>query len=302
MLVPALAGFSLLLLMGASGKKKKQSAVEVEEAAEELADPETDAFTELAKQQGAQVLPPSVVVGAKPAPVQEVLPVDDDEPDEPDEPDDDEPDELVEAVEVDDDDESTNPKGPFELPPEVAKETELVGVPIAPPAPPAPPAQPAPPAPPAQEVAKETAPVQEIPVPPPKPQASAPSVVPEDTAALVSVMLQEEASPGWKRASGELRHWQAARGLKADGLLGPKTALAIASEVGTVPIVRYWPRGTYREGSWLKDYRQALRVLSLKAKEPRKSQLEAAADREQGQGWGSASGPIKNTIQLSKVS
>lgn len=149
-----------------------------------------------------------------------------------------------------------------------------------------------------EEIAPEEPEVPEVPVAPPAPVATAPARVPADTAKMVAALLADEANANWKEKSGAVMDWQESRGLTSDGLFGPKTALTIAAEIGTVPIVRFWPRSSFRESNHLPDYRKALRALSMKADEPRASQLVAAADREQGQGFGRGQTPIKNLIVL----
>lgn len=141
------------------------------------------------------------------------------------------------------------------------------------------------------------------PVTPPAPAAQAPAVVPADTAALVQALLQAEATKGWKKIDAAVMAWQKSRGLKQDGKFGPKSALTVAAEIGTVPIIRYWPTGQYKEGPWLNQYRAALLELAAKATEPRASQLRHSAQREQGQGFGTSSAalPAALLINLSQV-
>lgn len=126
---------------------------------------------------------------------------------------------------------------------------------------------------------------------------NAPTTIADDTADLLALMLADEAQPNWKRKIPELASWQAARGLKADQMFGPKSAQTMAKETGLLPIVRYWPTGSYREGKWLKDYRAALLAEAASASEPRASQLKAAALREQGQAFAPVQ-PIKILIAL----
>jgi hypothetical protein len=91
--------------------------------------------------------------------------------------------------------------------------------------------------------------------------------------------------------------------LKQDGQFGPKSALTVAAEIGTVPIVRYWPKGSFPEGRWLSDYQAALQALATSAPEPRSTQLRISAQREAGQGFGSKQSalPLSQQIQLAKV-
>lgn len=181
------------------------------------------------------------------------------------------------------------------------------------PSPPSPP--PPPPAPPLEDMdkaaeqagAKAEAPPPEPkkvkapaekPVPPDPTPPEPTSKVPSETLDVVQAMLAEESKANWKRPSDALVIWQKSRRLKPDGLFGPKTALQFAKEIGTIPIVRYWPRGSYPSGKWLEEFRASLRALAAKAPEPRASKLLASAKREQGQGWGSNQTAIKNLASI----
>ena len=141
------------------------------------------------------------------------------------------------------------------------------------------------------------------PVPPQAPPAVAANVVPADTAKLVAALLADEASSGWKKISAAVKAWQQSRGLLQDGKFGPKSALVVAGEIGTVPLVRYWPAGSFPEGRWLPDFKAALLSMANAAAEPRATQLRISAEREQGQGFGSKQTalPLSQQIQLAKV-
>lgn len=167
--------------------------------------------------------------------------------------------------------------------------------------PPMPQQAPAAPLPPAIEKLPEVQPAPPVPVSAPPAEQS--SLVPEDTARLVAALLADEASSGWKKISPAVTAWQKSRGLKQDGQFGPKSALTVAAEIGTVPIVRYWPKGSFPEGRWLSDYQAALQALATSAPEPRSTQLRISAQREAGQGFGSKQSalPLSQQIQLAKV-
>lgn len=137
---------------------------------------------------------------------------------------------------------------------------------------------------------------------PPVPAIELPSPVPPDTAALAAEMLADEATTNWKRKYPALATWQAARGLTADGSFGPGSAKRMALEIGTLPIIRFWPRGTLRETA-LEPYRNELIALANAAPEPRRAQLIMSANREQGQSFGvnPPVPPIKTLVQLKAV-
>lgn len=131
---------------------------------------------------------------------------------------------------------------------------------------------------------------------------SAVTSAPADTIAAVTAMLAQEAGPKWRKApEPTLVTWQKNRGRPADGNFGTGDALVMAREIGTLPIIRGWPKASFPEGHWLEDYRTNLRQLAQDAPEPRKSQLMAAANRETGQGWGTPEKPILSQIHLSEV-
>lgn len=137
------------------------------------------------------------------------------------------------------------------------------------------------------------------PAEPPSSPAEQASSIPADTLAAVTAMLAQEHSPNWRVIpEPTLKTWQSARGLTADGDYGTGTALRMGQETGMLPIVRGWPKGSYPGDGKLAAYQQSLRTLAASAPEPRKSQLLAAAAREQGQGYGTPEKPITTLITL----
>jgi len=152
------------------------------------------------------------------------------------------------------------------------------------------------------------------PIPPraPAPSPAPPEVpqddVPDDTAELVQLMLEEEARTGWKRELPELAEWLAARGEPESTKFGPGSAALMAEEIGTLPIVRFWPAasGTNPRKA-LDEYRAKLRAIAEEKDEPHRSQLLSAAQREKGQSFGPPQGdggrsPITPTISLEVIS
>ena len=80
--------------------------------------------------------------------------------------------------------------------------------------------------------------------------------------------------------------------------LGRGTAAKMAQEIGTLPIIRAWPKGSYLGDGKLEAYRASLVQIANAAEEPRASQLMAATTREQGQGYGTPETPIATLITL----
>lgn len=127
-----------------------------------------------------------------------------------------------------------------------------------------------------------------------------------DTAAMVNALLLAEQSKGWNKVEPTVQAWQKPRGLKQDGLFGPKTALSVAEEFGTVPIIRVWPAGSQKAQA-LQDYRTALlEIASHTTDAVRAAQLRASAAREQAQGFGPKRGaatalPSNLQVSIAKV-
>lgn len=134
---------------------------------------------------------------------------------------------------------------------------------------------------------------------PPASPAEVLSSAPADTVAAVSSLLAQEANPHWRVVpNAALKAWQIARGLTGDGNLGTGTALKLAQEIGTIPIIRGWPKGSYPGDGKLDNYRASLQQLANAAPEPRASQLRASAARETGQGYGTPEKPILHLITI----
>ena len=119
---------------------------------------------------------------------------------------------------------------------------------------------------------------------------------------MVQALLLAEASKGWNVTSPQVSAWQKSRGLVVDGKYGPKSALAVAAELGTIPIIRFWPKGSLKDKA-LADYRTALFEMAAQTSDQaRADQLRFAADRERAQAFGAkaaAAPPIASELQVS---
>jgi len=143
-----------------------------------------------------------------------------------------------------------------------------------------------------------TPPTVQPPQPQPQPQPQPPAIpipvvqpVPDDTRELVTAMLAQEKLPRWKKREAAVRAWQVSRGMVDDGMFGPKSGLVVANEVGTVPIVRFWPRAAgANPRAALDDYRAALETIARNKSGVHAQQLRKAAARERGQGFGPPQG------------
>jgi hypothetical protein len=215
------------------------------------------------------------------------------------------------------------PQGPVTVPlPPIVPAPTVVPVPniVTAPAPSAPtsqqpPAQSVPASPPAVTVPLPTGPIT-VPLPPivtqpsqtPAPTAAPAPVttIPADLAAMVSALLQAEQSAGWNIKDPAVQVFQKSRGLKVDGMYGPKTALTVAASMGTIPIIRFWPKGS-QKAKTLSDYRAALITLANETPDQnRAAQLRFAAQREQAQSFGVKEGkappiPLSAQVSLARV-
>jgi peptidoglycan hydrolase-like protein with peptidoglycan-binding domain len=120
---------------------------------------------------------------------------------------------------------------------------------------------------------------------------------------MVQALLAAERAPGWKRKESAVQAWQRARGLTQDGKFGPGSGLKLALELGTIPIIRFWPNSAgARPDLALADYRGALELIAQAATPERALLLRASAERETGQSFGAPQGnngklPITNGFE-----
>lgn len=112
---------------------------------------------------------------------------------------------------------------------------------------------------------------------------------PNGTIALAKSMINAEAASGWKTAlQPEIMLWQGKKGLKVDGKFGPGSALVMASEVGVLPLIRYFPTGSPTKDAAVKSYRDQVNAMAagVDSSNPMHAvALRSSAVYEQGQGW-----------------
>lgn len=158
-------------------------------------------------------------------------------------------------------------------------------------------------------------PVPVVPPAPPLPAAPAPAPVPAaapvttvkaDTAAMVAALLDAETRAGWNTTDPNVLVFQKARGLTADSKFGPGTALTTALEIGTLPLIRFWPLGTTKAKA-LQSYKAALLDLANKSADPNHAQqLRISAAREDARAYSTKGGlpalPADMQVALAKVS
>jgi hypothetical protein len=123
---------------------------------------------------------------------------------------------------------------------------------------------------------------------------------PADTIAVAQTMLNNESNgTQWRAmASPGLAAWQTARQLVGDGQFGPKSGLKMAQEIGAIPIIRGWPRGSVRGGREMNDYKASLMQIAQTKTGAHRDLLERSAAREDGQGFGTPPQPIRTLLTL----
>jgi hypothetical protein len=118
-------------------------------------------------------------------------------------------------------------------------------------------------------------------------------------------MINAESSKNWKTAlSNDIKVWQAVMGLTADGKFGPKSALAMATEVGILPLIRYWASTGGSQSQQLSAYRDALNTLatSVAAKNPAQSiALRSSAAYEGAQGYSTSPAAVAATKRVAQA-
>lgn len=143
--------------------------------------------------------------------------------------------------------------------------------------------------------------------PPIAPPAATGTTVQSDTANLVHGMLDAETRSGWNVIDPIVRAWQKSRGLTADGKFGPQTALTVAKELGTLPLIRFWPLGSTK-AKLLAAYQDALMTLSAAARptDPaRADELQHSAQRETALAYSTKGAlppvPLSAQVQIAQV-
>ena len=145
-----------------------------------------------------------------------------------------------------------------------------------------------------------------LPLPLPVPATVPVSTVSSDTAQMVAALLDAESRPGWNRVDPSVTAWQKARPpMKADGMFGPNTALLVAREFGTIPLIRFWPKGSQKAAA-LNAFQAALIDLANRTTDQiRAKQLRLSAQREQALAFSNV-GPLpalsaNSLISLARV-
>lgn len=132
--------------------------------------------------------------------------------------------------------------------------------------------------------------------PPLATEETAPYADPNGTVALARDMIERESRSGWKTAlQPQIKAWQAAVGIDADGKFGIGAAEKMAEEVGILPRVRYFPRDTYTKQQGLDRYAERIGAVERRIKREGKTAhaaaLRTSIAREGAESWGTDNPP-----------
>jgi len=130
--------------------------------------------------------------------------------------------------------------------------------------------------------------------------AGADPTAPADTVAVAGAMLAAEGpNTTWRSTPiPGLAAWQSSRGLVGDSQFGPKSGLKMADEIGAIPIIRAWPRGSNINGPEMQNYKASLMQIAQTKTGKHRELLEQSAARENGQGFGTPPKPITSLLTL----
>ena len=137
------------------------------------------------------------------------------------------------------------------------------------------------------------APAPTLPLPVVVPQVISPGEQGPDalTVQLVDELREAERRTGWKRTYQIVRDWQAAHGRVVDGKFGPKDGIYLASLIGDVPVVRYWPAADGRNPrAAVEGYRDGLLTIASAKGGAHGEMLRQSAAIEKGQSFGPPQG------------
>lgn len=149
------------------------------------------------------------------------------------------------------------------------------------------------------------------PPPPPSPGKPAPLPAeelksdPDGTIHLARLMIAAESSPGWKAVSDTVKIWQTKKRLTPDGKFGLGGALVMADEVGILPLIRYFAKGTPTKTSGVDKARAAYMAkadaLEREGKKEHADALRMSASYEEGQGWPPNPPPVPEAARVAQL-
>ncbi len=135
------------------------------------------------------------------------------------------------------------------------------------------------------------------PAPPLAEEETSAAADPNGTIAVARAMIDVESRPGWKADLQPLiASWQKKVGLTNDGKFGPGSALKMGEEVGVLPLIRYYPKGSPTKEAAVRSYQTKLYELADKLTSQGKREhalaIRASAEHEKGQSWPKTPGPV----------
>lgn len=131
---------------------------------------------------------------------------------------------------------------------------------------------------------------------------TSPALDPHGTVALARILLAREELPGWKSdLQAEVKLWQGRLDLKPDGLFGPTSLRIMSSEVGVLPLVRYFPKSVYSKAQAkalaASEVNRAILALKMELpdSQPQIDALTLSMGREKAQAFGTTNPAPQNT-------
>lgn len=143
--------------------------------------------------------------------------------------------------------------------------------------------------------------------PPLATEETTPELDPNGTIALARMLLDREQTPGWREAlQGQVMSWQRKLKLTPDGKFGPGSALKMGTEVGVLPLIRFWPKSQPSKSRALQKYRDNVHTLAANLESQGKKEhakaLDLSADFEDARAFGNPNAkPVTNEERIAQV-
>ncbi len=136
---------------------------------------------------------------------------------------------------------------------------------------------------------------------------TSPALDPDGTVALARTLLARETLPSWKDDMQEdVKEWQKGVGIEDDGKFGLGSIGRMAEEVGILPLVRYWPKGTTSKKDAEQRYDSVIAkaIIAARADLPDSQAqidgLTASMNREVAVSYGVSNPPPQDTREFAQ--